>query len=82
MASAFVVQRIHCRVEHFERPAIEWLSKNGVWRDHFESGRQGIPSRGEYLIRTRQGGSLIMRDVRALLELKDPFLAEVSTDVA
>lgn len=72
-ASAFVVKRIFYPVENAELPSVEWFSANGEpWR----SSR--IPTRGEYLIRS--GGATVMRRFRAVLELKDPYLAVVSVE--
>jgi hypothetical protein len=77
-ASAFVIQRIIHPVEPFDLPAVEWLSEDGQWRKAFQSGQgRGIPSRGEYLI--RPGGTCRMRKVGAVLELRPPYLAVVST---
>ena len=82
-ASAFVVQRIIHAVERFDFPAVEWLSQAGEWCQGFQTKKgwcAGIPSRGEYLI--RPGGISQMRGVRAVLELRPPYLAIVSTDPA
>jgi hypothetical protein len=70
-ASAFVVQRISHPVEGFNRPAVEWWS-GGRWR------QDRVPTRGEYLI--RPGGTIRMRPVSAILELRAPYLALVSAD--
>lgn len=70
-ASAFVVDRIIHPVESFSPQAIEWMSQ-GQWR------QDRLPTRGEYLI--RPGGTNPMRQVRAVLELRSPYLAEVSAD--
>jgi hypothetical protein len=67
VASAFVVSHVHL-VERFEPPAIEWLSQ-GKWRP------DALPTRPEYLI--RRGGNVVMRGVRAILELRPPYLAVV-----
>lgn len=78
-ASAFVMRRIVHLAEPFELH-VEWLAKNGEWRHDFPLGntrRPGIPSRGEFLI--RRGGTSLMRPARAILELRPPFLATVST---
>src|SRR5208282_1302021 len=41
LASAFVVQRVICPVEPFQRPAVEWFSlKKGPWC------QSAVPSRG------------------------------------
>lgn len=69
LASAFVVQRVIYPVVPFRRPAIEWFSK-GTWC------QRRLPTRPEYLIRT--GGTNAMPSVRAVLELKAPFLAVVN----
>jgi hypothetical protein len=75
LASAFVVQQIIYPVEQFELPGVEWFSpKKGPWC------QTCVPTRGEYLI--RQSGTIAMRSVRAILELKPPYLAVVSTDWA
>ena len=74
LASAFVVQRVICPVEPFPRPAVEWFSlKKGPWC------QSRIPSRGVYLI--RPGGTMAMRNVSAVLELKPPYLAVLSADM-
>jgi hypothetical protein len=70
-ASAFVVQRIVFPIESLTIPAVEWLSK-GKWRE------DRVPTRGEYLI--RPGGTTPLRPVRAVLELRAPYLALVSAD--
>ena len=72
-ASAFIVQRIAYPLEPFVLPAVEWLSK-GTWQT------TRIPTRGEYLV--RRGGSISLRSVRAILELREPYLATVSADAA
>ncbi len=68
-ASAFVVRRVLHPIKLFERPPAVWFSQN-KWRE------DGIPTRGEYLI--RRGGKIAMRDVSAVLELKPPYLAIVT----
>jgi len=73
-ASAFVVQRIIYPVELSDRPTVEWLNKGGHWC------QETVPTRGEYLIRPR--GKIAMRSVLAVLELKPPYLAIVTTDKA
>lgn len=72
-ASAFVVRRIVSPVEPFTVPCVEWLHEAG-WR------QDRVPTRGEYLI--RPGGTITMRPVRTMLELRSPYLALVSTDSA
>jgi hypothetical protein len=72
-ASAFVIQRIMHPVEMFTGPPVEWLSE-GQWR------QRRLPTRGEYLI--RPGGTVRMRRVRTVLELRAPYLAVVSADKA
>jgi hypothetical protein len=68
VASAFVVQGIVFPVEQFTAPTVEWLwLSKGTWR------QDAIPTRGEYLI--RPGGIEPIRAVRALLELRAPYLA-------
>jgi hypothetical protein len=70
-ASAFVVQRIIFPVEKFAPSNLEWFfQKNQLW------DQREIPTRGEYLI--RRGGTVRMRGVRAVLELKSPYLAIVA----
>lgn len=60
-------------VDAFDRPALEWFSReNGGWL------QRPLPTRGEYLI--RPGGSFPMRKVSAVLKLKPPYLAVVSTE--
>ena len=76
-ASAFVVKEII--TPHTNSPAFtdielfsaEWYRKNGIWED------ASIPTRGEYLI--RRGGQEKIRRYRAILVLKEPWLATVST---
>lgn len=70
--SAFIVQRIISPGAPFPLPSVEWLSKEGQWR------QDRLPGQGEYLIRA--GGSQQVRPVRAVLELKYPYLAVVSAD--
>jgi hypothetical protein len=72
-ASAFIVQQVVYPLEPFVPPAVEWLT-DGTWR------QDRIPTRGEYLI--RPGGSTPMRGIRAILELKEPYLALVRADAA
>jgi hypothetical protein len=72
-AAAFVVSRVIYPVEAFTLPAVEWLSGDR-WR------QDRVPTRGEYLI--RPGGTVPIRPVRAVLELKAPYLAFVSADDA
>lgn len=73
LASAFVVQRITYRTEPFQGPVVEWFSlKKGPWR------QERVPPRGEYLI--RPGGTITMRRVNMVLELKPPYLAVVNKD--
>jgi len=70
-ASAFVVQRVVHPMDSLEPPTIEWFSlKKGPWR------REMVPTRGEYLIRPGSGER--MRRYRAVLILRDPYLAVVS----
>ncbi|MHB8384283.1 MAG: hypothetical protein ACYDC3_18305 [Candidatus Binataceae bacterium] len=72
-ASAFVVRRIVYPVERLQLPAVEWFSPNkGPWC------QDKIPTRGEYLI--RPGGITATRNIAAVLELKSPYLAIVTTD--
>ena len=72
-AAAFVVQRVLYPVEPFVLPTVQWFSQ-GQWQD------ARVPTRGEYLI--RRGGTTPMRPVRAVLELRAPYLATVSADFA
>jgi len=74
-ASAFVVRRVICPVEPFQRIAVEWLKKEGPcpWC------QSKIPTYGEYLI--RPGGTIAMRKVSAVLELKPPYLAYLRADM-
>lgn len=72
-ASAFVVQRIAYPIEPFELPSVEWLYR-GNWR------ADEVPSRGEYLV--RRGGAIPLRAIRAILELREPYLATVSANAA
>jgi len=73
-ASAFVVKRVICPGESFRRPAVEWFSKKGAWC------QSRVPSRGVYLI--RPGGTMPMRNVSAVLELKPPYLTVLSAEMA
>jgi hypothetical protein len=71
-ASAFVVQRIIDAGDAGDAPRIEWFSlTSGPWRRH------SVPTRGEYLIRPGRGEP--MRKWRAVLVLRDPYLAVVSS---
>jgi hypothetical protein len=70
-ASAFVVERIIHPVVFFEPPEVEWFSQ-GTWRS------DRVPTRGEYLL--RPGGSVPLRPVRAILVLREPFLAVVGAE--
>jgi hypothetical protein len=71
LASAFVVDRVYHPIGSVRRPAVEWYSlNNGPWR------QERIPTRGEYLI--RRGGKVPMREVKAVLCLRSPYLALVS----
>jgi hypothetical protein len=71
MASAFIVQRITYPVEPFTPPVVEWFTDSRWSQDR-------LPTRGEYLI--RPGGHSRMRTVRAILDLRAPFLAVVRAD--
>ena len=77
LASAFVVKRIIFPVKPFDGPEVEWFSLN---KGPCRWCQEKIPTRGEYLI--RPGGEIAMRSVRAVLELKPPYLAIVTTDKA
>jgi hypothetical protein len=73
-ASAFVVADIVHPIKAIELFPAQWHTLNGgPWRDDI------IPTRGEYLI--RRGGSLNIRRYRAVLVLKAPYLAVVSTSL-
>lgn len=73
MASAFVVSRIIYPIGQFERFAVVWFSPtNGPWC------QSPLPTRGEYLI--RRGGTASIRPIRAVLELKPPYLAVVAAE--
>ena len=72
LASAFIVKRIG--VGPVAPINVEWLSKDGAWR------ATSVPTRGVYLI--RPGGTVAMRRVAIVLELKPPYLAIVSADIA
>lgn len=65
--SAFIVENILYPAK-FDSVPIEWL-KDGKWQT------TALPTRPEYLIRSGNGNP--MRGVRAILELKAPYLAEV-----
>ena len=69
--SAFVVKNLGLRSGESETfPAVEWFRKDGRW-----IGDEALPSRGEFLI--RQGSGVAIRPFRAVLELKEPYLAEI-----
>ncbi len=71
--SAFVVNNIFYPVHSADLPSVEWLKKDGTWREGYGEGerfRLGIPTRGEYLV--RRGGQKPIGHVRAVLELKAP----------
>ena len=71
-ASAFVVEDIIHPLQTLELFPAQWHTLNGgPWRD------DSIPTRGEYLI--RRGGTSNIRRYRAVLVLKPPYLAVVST---
>jgi hypothetical protein len=75
LASAFVVQRVIYPVVPFQPPAVEWFSlRKGPWV------QAKVPTRGEYLI--RPGGTIPMREVSVVLELRSPYLAFVAADKA
>ncbi len=81
-ASAFIVQKVIHPINSFDPPAVEWLSKEGNWQQGYQSKKGWVPrlpSRPEYLV--RPGGTAKMGQVRAILELKSPYLAVVSTDL-
>ncbi|MDA8089226.1 MAG: hypothetical protein M0Z61_03225 [Nitrospiraceae bacterium] len=79
-ASAFLVQRIIHPVNSFDAAAIEWFSKEGNWVQKRMSGEFRLPTRGEFLVRNRPKSICKMPRVRAVLELKPPYLAEVRSD--
>lgn len=74
VASAFIVRNIIHPVKF--SPDVEWLSSEGKWRDTRRDGKSQLPS-GEYLIRRKQNGAPLRR-ISAVLELKSPYLAEIS----
>ena len=69
-ASAFVVQQVIDVPlgEQIDTP-VEWVHRSGVWRC------EKIPTRGEYLI--RPGSGVALRPYRAVLVLREPYLAVV-----
>jgi hypothetical protein len=69
--SAFIVDKIIFPVEFSQLP-IEWMKKDGTWQT------DSLPTRPEYLI--RPGNGQRMRPVRAILELKAPYLAAISVN--
>lgn len=75
VASAFVVQRVECLDEPLLLPVgVKWRRlKDGLWHHN-----KRVPTRGEYLI--RRGGTIPMRRIRAVLELKWPYLAVVTAE--
>lgn len=73
-ASAFVVKQIHYPDKVCEQLAVEYFSDKG--EPHWRVDK--VPTRGEYLI--RPGGTILMRRYCAVLELREPYLAVVSTD--
>ena len=74
VASAFIVRKIIHPVKFSSD--VEWLSSEGKWRDTRRDGKSQLPS-GEYLIRRKQNGAPLGR-ISAVLELKSPYLAEIS----
>jgi hypothetical protein len=70
-ASAFIVEKIFYPVESFEPVAVQWFSDrtDNPWSS------TPISTRGETMI--RPGGAILMRPVRAILQLRPPFLAHV-----
>jgi len=71
-ASAFIVEDIIDQFESIQSFQASWRLKDGTWR------KDRVPTRGEYLIRRDDGGSMI-RAYRAILVLKAPYLATVGT---
>jgi len=68
--SAFIVKRIIYPIpDPIYAPSIEWIKK-GQWQV------ATLPTRPEYLIRAGKGQPT--REFRAILELRPPYLAEVS----
>jgi hypothetical protein len=81
LASAFVVATVHYPLQPFPRPGVEWFSKTkGPWRREIviRSTMHSYPTRGEYLL--RRGGTNLLRQVSAILELKPPYLACVAIE--
>jgi hypothetical protein len=87
-ASAFVVERVEFPIQSFSPVPVEWFSRrNRRWNQGVVIGRgarRGTtlpwpnPSRPELLI--RPGGAYPMREVSAVLKLKEPYLAYVRID--
>lgn len=51
---------------------IEWFARgDGLWRN------DGLPTRGEYLV--RRGTGTRLRPVSAVLQLEPPYLVELTT---
>lgn len=69
--SAFIVKNILYPVD-YETTLIEWLRKDGRWESAL------LPTKPEYLIRPGKGQA--MPRFRAVLELQEPYLAEVGID--
>lgn len=68
VGSAFIVEKIITSI-YYEKWSLDWLKKDGKWQT------APLPTRGEFLIRL--GTAQPMRKVRAILELKYPYLAEI-----
>jgi hypothetical protein len=78
LASAFVVEHVEqivYPVQSVDLPTVEWFKENSnpTWKSDTP-----VPTRPEYLIRS--GGHLRMRSYRAILQLREPYLASVSTE--
>jgi hypothetical protein len=78
--SVFVVQRVIHPLQMTKLPEVEWLSKAGWRTDGLPHYGNGLPTRGEYLI--RRGGSARLRPCAAVLDLRPPYLAVASTELA
>ncbi len=73
--SAFIVERITIvNPDTNQDLNIEWVTKEGLWRD------DKLPTRGEFMI--RPGHQHLTRKFRAVLKLKYPFLAEIKADIS
>ena len=75
-ATAFIVEEIRTPEGACDQPAVEWLRLDDMRNEQWNS--TPLWTRPEYLI--RPGGEAKMRSYRAILVLKKPYLAVVSTD--